>query len=930
MLYTTDASVFEIYPQKIHVPKTKDDLIAQLRQAFLAGESVTMRGGGTSLAGQAIGAGTIIDVSKHLTDLIEYRPNQLQVKVQPGLVVDELNQRLAFDDLYFPVDISTSNRATIGGMIGNNSAGSYSVYYGTMRDWVESLDVVLADGSQACLAPLDSAELNEKMALDTLEGDIYRQVVSLVKTHCQAIIQNAPDASLIRRNTGYALDVLARDYQPFNPKGKPFNLAPLICGSEGSLCVITAATLKLTAKPQHRQLICGHFDSIEKALALVPSLLASKPAAIELIDQATLACTAHNVEQQANRFWVEGNPAAVLVLELFASSAQSLKKQANDNQAWLLEQGAYAAPMIANSQSNRVWALRKAGLGLLMGKRTRKKAVAVIEDASVPVSALPDFYAAVQAMLADNQVNAVFYGHASVGLIHIRPELDLAEAEDRQLFSDIAQKFSAIVKQFHGALSGEHGDGRLRAPFLREQVGDEVYQVWQQIKSVLDPNNQLNPGVILSDQPVTQSWRADRQPQKKLDAGFDWRGDISLIDAVEKCNGAAACRKTTGNMCPSYQVTREEAYSTRGRSNLLRWALTEPDPLAALGISQLQDALSHCLSCRACKVECPASVDMARLKAEVAYQLKPTKIMNWLLSRQDKVMAWSQKHPKPSGWLQNLGVSRKTLGIDPRRPLPKMGAFTLYDWWQAQTFVSEEAAQKTVQKVWVLVDLYSQYQEPDVGKAMIQSLVKLGFDVRPVFMKASPRTLISHGLLKEAASELSRIIGCLSNVALDDYIVGIEPSETLTWRDEAKDLLPKKADAFNYSQVMLYEELLVDMIKQQRFPPISPVDKKLWLQVHCHQKALAKTEDIHKILAQVPGLVVNTINTGCCGMAGDFGYKNYDMSVKIAQQALLPALEKSTEDDWIVATGISCRQQVSDLAERQAMHLAELIDQLIP
>lgn len=721
---------------------------------------------------------------------------------------------------------------------------------------------------------------------------------------------------------------MLRDYQPFNPKGQPFNLTPLICGSEGSLCAITSATLKLSKKPKHRQLICAHFETVDQALSLVEPLLAFKPAAIELIDQLTLACTAQNTEQTVNRFWVEGSPGAVLVIELFAHSAGELKQGLIEKQAWLLAKGAYSAPVISQQQAHQVWALRKAGLGLLMGKRARKKAVAVIEDAAVPIDQLPAFYRAVKLLLAKHQVNAVFYGHASVGLIHIRPELDLADKASRMLFAELADEFAQLVKQFKGALSGEHGDGRLRAPFIRQQVGEKVYSVYQQIKSVFDPNNQFNPGVIITDKSILQPMRADRQPIKKLNPGFDWRGDISLMDAVEKCNGAAACRKTTGTMCPSYQASREEAYSTRGRSNLLRRALTEPDPIAALGMPQLQDALSHCLACKACKTECPASVDMARLKAEVSYQLKPGKAIKWALGNQKKLMAWAQKNPNLSSWLQKMGLSSKALGLDVRRPLPKMGAFDLQAWWQAQTQMIKPGTNQ--QKVWVLVDLYSQYQEPEVGKATLQSLLKLGLDVWPLFMNASPRTLISQGLLQEAAAELARVVKVLSNVAFGDYIIGIEPSEALTWRDEARDLLPKKADSFNYSAIMLYEELMLDLIKQQRFPMITAVDKRVWVHVHCHQKSLAKAGDVNKVLAQVPGLVVNTVNSGCCGMAGDFGYLHYDMSVKIAQQALLPALEQANENDWIIATGLSCRQQIADLSDKRAIHLAQLIDQILP
>lgn len=932
MLHTTDASVFEIKPIKVLTPKDQQALVNCVRDLLDQEYPMTMRAGGTSLGGQAIGSGVVIDVSKHLDKVIEYRPQQKQIKVEPGLIQDALNQRVKADGLIFAPDTSTSNRAMIGGMVGNNSCGSYSLFYGTTREHVVALDVVLADGSEVVFEALSPEALQQKMQLESLEGQIYRTLVGILTEHQQAILAAAPDASIVRRNTGYALDVLVRDFQPFNPNGKPFNLAPLICGSEGTLCAITAVTLSLVEKPKHRQLICAHFDSIELALEQVAALIEFNPAAIELIDKATLDCTLNNIEQQRNRFWIEGTPQAVLVIELFDQTEANLAERLAELQAWLLAHQAYAAPIIDLQDSARVWSLRKAGLGLLMGKRTRKKAVAVIEDAAVPVKRLAAFYRRVTELMAQFNLNAVYYGHASVGLIHVRPEMDLADKKSRQIFAELAQSFSTLVKEFGGALSGEHGDGRIRAPYLREQVGNEVYQLWQELKQTFDPKGLFNPGVILGDTPITAHHRADRQPKVKLQTGFDWRADMSLMDAVEKCNGAAACRKSTGLMCPSYQATREEAYSTRGRSNLLRRALTEANPLEALSAPELQEALSYCLSCKACKSECPASVDMSRLKAEVNYQLKPPKLVAWALRRQQKLMAWSVRHPKFASWLQNLRLSKKLLRIDARRTLPQAGKFNLQAWWQGLSSqqLDPKAEGDVRQKVWVLVDLFSQYQEPQVGKATLNSLIKLGFDVRPVFMHASPRSLISQGLLHEASDELARVITMLGQVALDDYVIGIEPSEVITWRDEAKDLLPKHADAFNYSQVRLYEELLVDLVAQKRLPKLEPVQKRLWLHVHCHQKSLARPEQVYQVLAQVPGLVIETINSGCCGMAGDFGYRHYDLSVKIAEQALLPSLNQANADDWVVATGVSCRTQVADLTAHQAMHVAQVFDQLLP
>ncbi|MDY0136821.1 MAG: FAD-binding and (Fe-S)-binding domain-containing protein [Thiomicrospira sp.] len=930
MLYSTDASVFEIVPKKVITPRNKAALIEAIGDAVSQNCPITLRAGGTSLGGQAIGSGLIIDVSKHLTQILDYQPQQGIAWVEPGVIQDDLNAFVAADGLVFAPDTSTSNRAMIGGMIGNNSCGSYSVYYGTTREHIEAVEVVLADGSTACFEPLSAQALEAKRSLASLEGDIYRQLFALLDEYGEAILANAPDASIIRRNTGYALDVLLRDYQPFNPHGKPFNLAPLICGSEGTLCAVSAAKVKLVPRPVFRQLLCAHFDSIASALSLVPALLSFNPAAIELIDKATLDGTLHNLAQKQNRFWIEGDPQAVLVIELFDQQAEALATRLADSQAWLLSRGAYAAPIIAPQDSARVWSLRKAGLGLLMGKRTRKKAVAVIEDAAVPVASLADFYADVQALMAEFKVNAVYYGHASVGVIHIRPELDLAQASDRAVFESLARAFSQLVKRYRGALSGEHGDGRIRAPFLREQVGDRVYQAWQTLKRAFDPQGVFNPGVILGEQSISVHHRADRQPKVKLTTGFDWRGDISLMDAVEKCNGAGACRKSSGLMCPSYQVTREEAYSTRGRSSLLRHALTEPNPISALSQPDLQQALALCLACKACKTECPASVDMARLKAEVLYQTKTSGRQAWLFRNQQRVMAWSSRYSHWVNRLQRWSLVKRLLGIDIRRDLPAIAPVSLQTLWQSQRLqLSSQQASHSGLVVWVLCDLYSQYQEPTVGLAVLSSLTRLGLEVRPIYLMHSPRALISQGLLAEAKAALIEIHGWLRQVQPEHYIVGIEPSEVLVWRDEARDLLPKNTRLFAEVKVKLYEELVLDLAKQGALPPLLPLKRKVWLHVHCHQKSLADARDVHEVLRLIPGLQIESIASGCCGMAGDFGYKQYDVSLKIAQQALLPAIEATDKSDWIVATGVSCRSQIDDLTQRQALHVAQVVERAL-
>ncbi|GKT12662.1 MAG: hypothetical protein ISEC1_P1641 [Thiomicrorhabdus sp.] len=950
----TDASVFELQALQVLTPSSLDQLVANVTQSLLSNSPLTLRAGGTSLGGQAIGSGTIVDVSKYLNNIIDYRPELKEIVVEPGVIQDDLNDFVKADGLKFAPDTSTSNRAMIGGMIGNNSCGSYSVLYGTTREHVKSVDVILSDGSEVTFADLSAKALQEKLKLQTLEGEIYRFVVDLLNRAGEQILEAFPHSSIKRRNTGYALDELYCHHQPFNPLGKPFNLTPLICGSEGTLCVIKQATLNLVDMPKHRKLICAHYDSVEAALEQVPELLAFNPAAIELIDKTTLDSTKGNLQQQKNRFWINGDPGAVLVIELFDEETDCLNERIASQLAWLQSSdrssSAYAAPVVDSKEAAKVWAIRKAGLGLLMGKVTRQKAVAIVEDAAIPVDKLPDYYRDVEALMAELQIGCVYYGHASVGLIHVRPELDLATDKGRELFQIIGSRVSSLVKSYRGALSGEHGDGRIRAPYLPEQFGREVYGYLVALKQVFDPNNLLNPGVIIGDASVIENLRSDRKGQQVFKTGFDWQDQISLLDAVEKCNGAGACRKSVGSgvMCPSYQVTRDDHYSTRGRSNLLRVALTENDPLKALSSAELQDALELCLSCKACRSECPASVDMAKLKAEVLYQ---TNKHNGSLSRLSikhygRLLALGAQWPNLFNRVQNLPLVKSLMGVDARRTLPLVHHFDLKKWWLQQSLLLEKQSDtKPQQTVWLLCDLFSQRQEPEVGKAALSCLHKLGYQIKPIYMKHSPRALISQGLLDEAKSALLGMLNQLSTLKEGDLVVGIEPSELLVWRDEVKSLLKQT----NYSEqggvtplvdwlqqskpVLSFEELFLKLSQDQALPDLKAISQqatqKVWLHVHCHQKSLAQANDSKIALELIPNLDIEVIPTGCCGMSGDFGYKHFDISKKIAEQVLLPSLEKSQENDLIVATGTSCRSQIKDLAQKPSLHIVQLLDQAL-
>ena len=936
-----DASIFQFLAQSVLTPKTQAELRCFLLEAFQSNSAVTLRAGGTSLGGQAIGSGVVVDISKHLNAIIEYRPEQQEIVVEPGVIQDDLNDFVAAEGLRFAPDTSTSNRAMIGGMIGNNSCGAYSVLYGTTREHVKSVEVILSDGSEATFSDLSPEALKRKLQLDNLEGSIYRFVMDLLHRGGEKILAAFPHPSIKRRNTGYALDELVRHHQPFNPTGKPFNLTSLICGSEGTLAVIKRATLGLVKTSAYRKLICAHYHSVEAALEQVSQLLAFSPAAIELIDQITLECTQDNLQHQKNRFWIQDSPGAVLVIELFDDDATLLNTRIEEVVQWLLSQKgvnhAYAAPVIEGDEASKVWAIRKAGLGLLMGKVTRKKAVAVIEDAAIPVDKVPDYYRDVQSLMAELQLGCVYYGHASVGLIHIRPELDLATDEGREKFQIIAQRISTLVKSYRGALSGEHGDGRIRAPFLPEQFGEEVYGYLVALKHSFDPNNLLNPGVIIGDMPITQHLRADRVMQQPLQTGFDWRNQISLLDAVEKCNGAGACRKSSGRgvMCPSYQATREESLSTRGRSNLLRMALTEADPVQALSQEALQEALALCLGCKACYSECPASVDMAKLKSEVLYQTqrKQPILQQLSMKHYGLLLNWGAKWPALFNWVQRLGVTKSVLGVDARRELPKVQGLDVAKWWRNEPKKFKESTAQKAGRVWVLCDLFSVKQEPDVAKATLSCLNKLGLEVRAIYLQHSPRVLISQGLLTEAKAVLGEIVTQLKEVAPEDQIIGIEPSELLVWRDEVTSLLPKECSQYAWlarpKPVLLFEELIQTLAQQAALPVLKkfpPPYGKVWLHVHCHQKALAQPQDTKRVLQLIPDIKVEVIASGCCGMSGDFGYKHYDLSQKIAEQTLLPALKEVQANDVVVATGTSCRHQIQDFGGKKSLHLAQLFD----
>jgi FAD/FMN-containing dehydrogenase/Fe-S oxidoreductase len=915
VLITTDASIFEIEPKGVIYPTSRNDLIDNVRDLLSRKQSFTMRAGGTSIGGQAIGKGVLVDVSKYLTNIIDFQKQAKEITVEPGVIQDDLNSFLQSYNLKFAPDTSTSNRAMIGGMIGNNSCGSYSIFYGSTRDHVKSVEVLLSDGSLVEFKELSKKELKNKLNLQSLEGDIYRFVINLLNNNQQEILNAFPDKNLIRRNTGYALDELIRNHKPFNLNGKNFNLAPLICGSEGTLGAVISAKLNLVDLPKYKELIVAHFSSDEQSLSLVKDIVNLGPSAIEYIDKPTLDASKHNNEQQKNRVWIDGEPKSILIIEFFSDSLEGLNFNIARCQAMLLSGGAYSAKLINKSDKNKVWEVRKAGLGLLMGKVGSKKAVAVIEDAAVPVNSLYSYYQEIKSLMQSYGVNAVYYGHASVGLIHIRPELDLSNTEDQEKMYSIAKDVSKIVKKYNGALSGEHGDGRIRAPFLKEQFGDTVYQYLVDLKHIFDPVNLFNPGVILSNKNILQNLRPLINQHELLTA-FDWSSDISFFYAAEKCNGAGVCRKSTGGvMCPSYRVTRSEEFSTRGRANLLRKALSSENPIKSLRSSELDEALSLCLSCKACKSECPASVDMARLKSEYLFQIKNigSYIRSWHIRNLGNILKIGSKAPSMFNFLQGLALSRKLIGFERQAPLMQKELLSV--WWGN----SKPKKNDHDITVWLVVDIFAQYYDVNIGKDILNLLKMCNVNIKVIFPKNSIVAMISVGLLNEAKSELKLLHRQLSKVKNNDLIVGIEPSEVLVWRDEAKSLVNGRLP-----NILLFEELLLQLNQLEALPKFNSLNSKVWVYEHCHQKALAETNNLTKALGLIPELQIELIDGGCCGMAGEFGYKYSKISENIAHHSLDDSMQKIQDKDMLIATGTSCRKQILDVFKTQSTHLPRL------
>ncbi len=943
-LYATDASIFRELPAGVAYPRDAEDIQALVHYARERGLSLIPRTAGTSLAGQCVGSGLVVDVSRHMTRILAINPEERWARVEPGVIRDELNAALQPYGLFFAPNTSTANRCMIGGMVGNNSCGTTSLVYGSTRDHLLALRTVLSDGSEAHFHALKPSQFAEKCRLDGLEGRIYRHIrEALGLPEMQAEIRaQYPRAEIHRRNTGYAVDLLLRS-NVFTPGGPDFNFCQMLAGSEGTLAISTEITLNLVPLPEpHDAVLCAHFADLQECLRAVVLAVQHRPTACELMDQIILSCARANREQARNSFFIEGEPAAVLMIEFRGPTPEDAQRKAQALVADFRAQGfGYAFPIVPAPQSKRVWALRNAGLGVLSNMPGAAKGIPCIEDTAVAVTDLPAYIADFEALMSRFGQKSVYYAHAGDGELHLRPILNLKDANDRQRLRDIGEAMAYLVKKYGGSLSGEHGDGRVRAEFIPIVLGPKIYELLRDIKRTWDPDGLFNPGKIVDAPPMNTSLRYEEGQQ---DRPFDTvlHFPEGILRAAEKCNGSGDCRRLDfagGTMCPSYRATRDEKDSTRARANALREFLTRSQRPNPFSHEELYEVMDLCLSCKACASECPSNVDMAAMKAEFLHQYYQHHGIPWrarLFARiADLYRAGAALPGATNFFLKNSSTAsllKRLLGIAPERSIPALGHTTLRRWYRKHS-AKEPLNGFEKGLIYLFCDEFTNYTDVEVGIAAVRLLWGLGYRVELVEHPESGRAAISKGLLLRARDLAVRQVNLFQPlIGPQTPLIGLEPSALLTFRDEYPRLVPPhlRPSAQRLGEnAFLLEEFLFQEAQKGNIGPDDFGDERrqVWLHGHCHQKALASVEPSAWVLGLPKGYSVSVIPAGCCGMAGSFGYEreHYDVSLRIGELTLLPAVRALPPDAIIAAPGTSCRHQILDATGRTALHPAQVL-----
>jgi FAD/FMN-containing dehydrogenase/Fe-S oxidoreductase len=939
-LYSRDASMYAITPLGVAFPRHAGDIAAAVRAAAECGTTVTARGAGTSLAGQTVGAGLVLDLSRHLDRITALDPEARTARVQPGVVQDQLNRAAAAHGLAFGPDTSTSNRATLGGMIGNNSAGSGSLRHGMTIDHLLALDAVLADGSQVRLAPIGAEDRARRAASATLDGRIHRELPALAEARADAIAAGYPEHW--RRAGGYRLDRIAADAAA----GRPFDPARFLAGSEGTLALVAEATVRLVPRPAHTVIAVGHFTSVPAALEATGDALDCAPSAVELMDRTILELARSKIEYASLGELLHGDPEALLFVTLTGEESGELQARLGRlTDLWRRHQHGYHTLTAATAaDQGALLKVRKSSLGLLMaaGHGTRRP-LAFVEDTAVPPEHLAEYTRRFRKILDRNGMRAGFYGHASVGCLHIRPFVDLAEPGQVAAMRAVAEEIRDLAAEYGGANSSEHGDGLARSEFNRQLFGDDLYEAMRAVKRLFDPDGRLNPGKIVDAPPMTEHLRDPALPPAPgLRTRLSFADSGGMRSAADRCMNIGLCRKDEqGVMCPSYMATRDERHATRGRAGALVKALSAADPAAALGGDELHDVLDLCLMCKACASECPLGVDMSALKAETLAHRHDTHGTP-LRSRAFAAIRalnrlGSATAPLP-GLAQRLPGARKLtdhlLGIAADRPLPLPVRDNLLRRLRRRPGPLPgplPGSGPPLGTVTFLADSFTTYTEPDVGSAAIELLELAGWRVAVESGGCCGRADYSKGLLDSAAAKSADLARRLTAAAPAGPITGCEPSCLLTLRDEHRKLHPEDPTVRSAAErVRQAEELVTEAIDagRLRLRADNPyAGRRILYHGHCHQKAEVGTAATMELLRRIPGAEVVELDAGCCGMAGSFGFESehYALSLDIARDRLVPAIEAEPESTVLAATGVSCRQQIPHTTTREARHPLQLI-----
>jgi FAD/FMN-containing dehydrogenase/Fe-S oxidoreductase len=966
-IYATDASEYQERPLAVALPASEADCGEIVRFAAAHRIPLVPRAAGTSLAGQVVGGGIVVDLGRHLNNIVALDVDRRRVRVQPGVIRNELNRFLAPHGLFFAPETSTAGWAMIGGMVGNNSCGSNSIAWGTTRDHLVSVRGFLADGSEATFGPLAADEFAAKCSSpDSLKTRLYRLARDMLgDVATREVIRDAfPRPEVTRRNTGYALDALM-DASPLDPTSeKPFNFCRLLAGSEGTLFLGVEYELNLIPLPPPGALLCVHCESVAEALSATVIVMRpdraadARPTACELIDRKILDCTRENFEQARNRSFVVGEPGAVLVVEMQDADARSLEAKLRSLETELRAAGlGYAFPLLSGADAQKVWELRRAGQGLINNISGNAKPREIVEDTAVAVADLPAYIAEFDRLLAERYgIDCVHYAHAGAGELHLRPLFDLHSPEGLVMFRGVATDVAALVKKYRGSLSGEHGDGRLRGEFVRFMVGDACYELFRQIKRAFDPQGIFNPGKIVDAAPMDSSLRIlPGEPEPAHETVFRFADSGGILRAAEKCTGVGQCRKPAaagGTMCPSYMATLDEDHTTRARANVLRQALADStlaDSSASTAAGpwlrpELAAVMDLCLSCKACKSECPSNVDMARLKAEWQQHVHDATGVPWR-TRLIAGSAAAMRRAAIAPWLYNFvatapGVShalKRLMGFAQARSLPRLPGTTFSRWWKDRGGNHRSRRLGRVSghlgRVFFFADEFTDTLDATIGIKAVELLERLGWEVVIPEHVDSGRAQLSKGLVRDARDLAVRNVELLSGiVSADEPLVGIEPSALLSFRDEYPDLVPEPLAerATTLSKcVLLLDELLARAAADGRIGPdaFDDAPRTILVHGHCHQKALSSMDATVAALSLPRNHSVSVIPSGCCGMAGSFGFEreHFGISMKIGELVLFPAVRAAPANAVIAAPGTSCRHQIADGTRRHALHPVEIL-----